>query len=166
MSLNWYEKEYIMESISTLNSVIPHSHKNNFSEKTVPTIEAVDQEKQSNLIHNKYLQPDQVEISEASRKKLSASENKNPQESADIEDKVMSKKELVANNEANESNIDKEIRKLSMEILELSIQIQMLEGKENKESLKEKQELEVELAMKKGVLDAAIGRKLQIASLS
>jgi hypothetical protein len=31
---------------------------------------------------------------------------------------------------------------------------------------KEKQALEVELAMKKGVLEATIGRKLQIATLS
>lgn len=153
-----------MESFSTVNSVISHVHNKISPEKTVPAIEVLPQEKQSNTLHNKYLQPDQVEISEASRKKLSESEGKDPQELADTTEKVMTKGEVNVTSKANESDIDKEIRELSMQILEISVQIQMLEGKENKESVEEKQALEVELAIKKGRLEATIGRKLQMAT--
>jgi hypothetical protein len=155
-----------MESMSTINSVISNVHNKAPRETPVPTTEIVPQETQSNTLYNKYLQPDQVEISEASRKKLSESEEKDPQELADTSDKVMTKEEVDATSKTNESDIDKQIRELSMEILDISIQIQMLEGKENKESVEERQALEVELAMKKGLLEATIGRKLQMATLA
>jgi hypothetical protein len=155
-----------MESMSTINSVISNVHNKAPRETPVPTTEIVPQETQSNTLYNKYLQPDQVEISEASRKKSSESEEKDPQELADTSDKVMTKEEVDATSKTNESDIDKQIRELSMEILDISIQIQMLEGKENKESVEERQALEVELAMKKGLLEATIGRKLQMATLA
>lgn len=155
-----------MESMSTINSVISNAHNKTPLETPVPTTEIVPQETQSNTLYNKYLQPDQVEISEASRKKLSESEEKDPQKLADTSDKVVNKEEVNATSKTNESDIDKQIRELSMEILDISIQIQMLEGKENKESVEERQALEVELAMKKGLLEATIGRKLQMATLT
>jgi len=51
-----------------------------------------------------------------------------------------------------------------MQILELSVKIQMLQDKEDKESVQERQKLEVDLAMKKGELEAAMDRKLQLAA--
>ncbi len=42
----------------------------------------------------------------------------------------------------------------------------MLQDKEDKESVKERQKLEVDLASKKGELEAAMDRKLQLATLS
>ncbi len=65
---------------------------------------------------------------------------------------------------AIESDLDKRIRELSMEILDLSVKIQMLQDKVDKESVKERQKLEVDLAMKKGELEAAMDRKLQLAA--
>jgi len=53
-----------------------------------------------------------------------------------------------------------------MEILEMTIQIELLKAKEDSESIKERRSLEVELEIKKGVLEAAITRKLDIAKLS
>jgi hypothetical protein len=42
----------------------------------------------------------------------------------------------------------------------------MLQDKEDKKSVKERQSLEVELAMKKGQLEAAMDRKLQQAAIT
>ena len=154
-----------MESMSIINSTASQAHNNASLKEAVPAKVVVPQEKQSNTPQNNYLQPDQVEISEASRKKLSE-EEKGPQELADTANSVLAKEEVNGTSKANESDIDQEISKLSMEILDISIQIQMLEGKENKESVKERQALEVELAMKKGLLEATISRKLQMAALS
>ena len=50
-----------------------------------------------------------------------------------------------------------------MEILELSVKVQMLQDKEDKASVKERQSLEVDLAMKKGKLEALLEQKLQQA---
>jgi hypothetical protein len=69
--------------------------------------------------------------------------------------------EEAAAEKSNESDLDKQIRELSMEILELSVKVQMLQDKEDKESVKERQSLEVDLAIKKGQLEAAMDRKLQ-----
>ena len=154
-----------MESISTINNVIPSIDKKYSLEKASMPIDVEPQENPTNtLLSSKYLQPDQVNISETSRKKLSESEEEDQKTSTDISDKVMTKEEVIATSKAND--IDKEIRELSMEILDITIQIEMLKGKENKESIKERQALEVELAIKKGVLDATIGRKLQMATQS
>lgn len=156
-----------MESISTLTNAIPQTNKGYSQEKATPSVDVSLEEKQSNtLLNNKYLQPDEVEISEASLKKLSESE----EDQKDLEntiDKAMSKEEAAAAiNKPNESDIDKEIRELSLEILELSIKIEMLKAKEDKESVKEIQALEVDLAIKKGTLEATISRKLQMATLA
>jgi hypothetical protein len=154
-----------MESMSIIHSTASPAHNNVSPKEAVPAKAVVHQEKQSNMPHNNYLQPDQVEISEASRKKLSE-EEKGPQELAGTANSVMTKEEVNGTSKANQSDIDQEISKLSIDILDISIQIQMLEGKENKESVEERQALEVELAMKKGLLEATISRKLQMAALS
>ncbi|MDX2367297.1 MAG: hypothetical protein QNK36_02640 [Colwellia sp.] len=156
-----------MESISTINTVTPPIDKKYSREEILPTIDIQPSKKQSNtLLTSKFLQPDQVEISEASRKKSSEAQEKSLQKLADTTDKVMTKEETAATSKATEGDIDKEIRELSMEILEITVQIEMLNGKEDKESIKERQALEVELAMKKGALEATISRKLQMATLS
>jgi len=76
----------------------------------------------------------------------------------------MTAEEAAAAEKAKESDLDKKIRELSMEILELSVKIQMLQDKEDKESVKERQSLEVDLAIKKGELEATMDRKLQQAA--
>lgn len=58
-----------MESISTITSVIPHTNKGYSQEQVIPAVEIALEEKQSNkLLRNKYLQSDEIEISEASLK--------------------------------------------------------------------------------------------------
>ena len=156
-----------MDSISTPTSVIPHTNTVVSQEKVIPVNEASIGEKQSNISsNNKYLQPDKVEISEASLKKLSESEEEDQKKSLSTIDKVKTKEDAEAISKTNESDIDEEIRELSLEILELTIKIEMLKAKEDKKSVEERQALEVELAVKKGTLEATINRKLQMATLA
>jgi len=151
-----------MTSISTTTTNVLASTYNNLAEeKTMP-----EEKQQNTLVESKYLQPDQVDISESGQKKLSESETEDQKSLAENANQVMTKEEVDATNKANESDIDKEISKLSMEILELTVQIEMLKAKEDAESVKEKQSLETELAIKKGTLEAAIERKLQMAALT
>jgi hypothetical protein len=156
-----------MESISTITSVISHKNTSSSQEKIIPVNEISIGEKQSNTSsNNKYLQPDKVEISEASLKKLSESEEEDQKKSLNITDELKTKEDAEAISKTNESDIDEEIRELSLEILELTIKIEMLKAKEDKESVEERQALEVELAIKKGTLEATINRKLQMATLA
>jgi hypothetical protein len=156
-----------MESISTITSVISHKNTSPSQEKIIPVNEISIGEKQSNTSsNNKYLQPDKVEISEASLKKLSESEEEDQKKSLNITDELKTKEDAEAISKTNESDIDEEIRELSLEILELTIKIEMLKAKEDKESVEERQALEVELAIKKGTLEATINRKLQMATLA
>jgi len=153
-----------MENISTISSFTPPAQKKDVQEIIIDTNEVVNIEDSSNKsLKDKYLQPDQVEISEASRKKLS-DEEKDQEQPSNISNKLTTKDEAEVTKGANDSDIDKDIRELSMEILELTIKIEMLKAKEDKESVKEAQTLEVELAMKKGILDATVARKLQMAA--
>jgi len=120
---------------------------------------------------SKQLQPDQLALSEEARAK-SAEAEANTKEKDEAKTNIdasslsgaMSPEEAAAAEKAKESDLDKQIRELSMEILELSVKIQMLQDKEDKESIKERQSLEVDLAMKKGELEATLERKLQQAS--
>ena len=61
--------------------------------------------------------------------------------------------------------MDEEIRELSMKILELTLKIEMLKAKEDKESVKERKSLETELAISKGRLEAKLKQKLDTAKL-
>jgi len=120
---------------------------------------------------NKQLQPDQLAISEEAKTKsaeASSEETKEGKKNFDASNlnNVMTAEEAAAADKANENDLDKRIRELSMEILELSVQIQMLQDKEDKESVKERQKLEVDLTIKKGELEAAMDRKLQLASMA
>ncbi|HBY88519.1 MAG TPA: hypothetical protein DEO86_21925, partial [Colwellia sp.] len=119
---------------------------------------------------SKQLQPDQLALSEEARTKSAEAE-------ANTEEKdvgktsidasslrgAMSPAEAAAAEKAKESDLDTQIRELSMEILELSVKVQMLQDKEDKASIKERQSLEVDLAMKKGKLEALLEQKLQQA---
>jgi hypothetical protein len=121
----------------------------------------------SSIEKGKQLQPDQLALSEEAKAKSTEAE-KSDEDKKNIDasslGNVMTADEAAAAEKAQESELDKEIRELSMEILELSVKIQMLQDKEDKESVKERQSLEVDLAIKKGQLEAAMDRKLQQAA--
>lgn len=138
------------------------------SSPQVPTSQETS-ESVSNIEKNKQLQPDQLALSEEAKAKSTEAE-KNDKDKKNIDasslGNVMTAEEAAAAEKAQESDLDKEIRELSMEILELSVQIQMLQDKEDKESVKERRSLEVDLAIKKGQLEAAMDRKLQQAAVS
>jgi len=148
--------------------------------KAVPDTSGVaqipSQESATSSSTNKQLQPDKLALSEEAKAKSAEVNSEENSTKATAEDKkrfdasglnnVMTAEEAAEADKANESDLDKRIRELSMEILDLSVHIQMLQDKEDKESVKERQKLEVDLAMKKGELEAAMDRKLQLASLS
>lgn len=146
-----------MKIISPIPNVTPSVSKDYSQEKALPQ-----DEKSTAVLESEHLQPEQVEISEASRKKLSESEEDTTKNFST----VMTTEEVEAEKKKNESDLDKEIRKLSVEILEITIQIEMLKNKEDKESIKERQTLEAELALKKGTLEAMVDRKLQMTTPS
>jgi len=121
----------------------------------------------SDIEKSKQLQPDQLALSEEAKEKSTEAEKKDQdKKSIDASSlgNVMTAEEAAAAEKAQESDLDKEIRELSMEILELSVKIQMLQDKEDKESVKERRSLEVDLAIKKGQLEATMDRKLQQAA--
>jgi hypothetical protein len=153
-----------MDTISSISSTVVLTHKEHISDKAIVASEVAKIESSANnSSKDKYLQPDQVEISEASRNKLSDEEKEKP---LNLSNKLKAKDEVEAETKKGDGNsdIDKKIRELSMEILELTIKIEMLKAKEDKESVKEAQALEVELAMKKGILEATVAMKLQMAT--
>ncbi len=117
---------------------------------------------------NKQLQPDEVVLS--AEAKSAAAEEKEAENKKNIDasslNGVMSPEEAAAAKKSGESDLDKEIRELAMKVLELSVKIQLLQDKEDKESVKERRALEVDLAITKGQLDAAIKRKLEQAAVS
>jgi len=121
----------------------------------------------SSIEKSKQLQPDQLALSEESKAKSTEAEKKDEDKKnidANSLRNTMTAEEAAAAEKAQESDLDKEIRELSMEILELSVKIQMLQDKEDTESVKERRSLEVDLAIKKGQLEAAMDRKLQLAA--
>ena len=116
---------------------------------------------------NKRLQQDQVALSDEAKAKSAEAEQKNEDKKsidASSLNNNMTAEEAAAAEKSDESELDERIKELSIQILELSVKIQMLQDKEDKESVKERQSLEVELAMKKGELEAAMDRKLQLAA--
>lgn len=121
------------------------------TEQEVPT---------NNALNSKQLQPDTLDISEESQEKALA------EESTTKPKELMSETEVEQSTEGEESQLDKEIRALSVEIMEISIQIELLKTKEDTESKEELNALEVELEIKKGVLKAKIEQKLDLAALS
>ena len=119
---------------------------------------------------SKQLQPDQLVLSEEARAKSAeaeASTKEKDEEKKSIDASslsgAMSPAEAAAAEKAKESDLETQIRELSMEILELSVKVQMLQDREDKASVKERQSLEVDLAMKKGKLEALLEQKLQQA---
>jgi len=135
-----------------------------------PVIEVTRQDIATNQSSDKKLQPDQLALSEEAKAKSAQATSEEDQDKKSIDasslSETMTPEEVAEAEKANESELDKRIRELSMEILDLSVQIQMLQDKEDKESVKERQNLEVDLAMKKGELEAAMDRKLQMAAVS
>jgi hypothetical protein len=170
-----------MDSINTSNlashlSVTDNSHSAHTTRAPVVSKPVVNTPQQTEAIipdKSKQLQPDQLALSDEARAKsaeaeASTEEKDEAKKSIDASslNGAMTAEEAAAAEKAKESDLDKKIRELSMEILELSVKIQMLQDKEDKESIKERQSLEVDLAMKKGELEATLERKLQQASAS
>jgi hypothetical protein len=116
---------------------------------------------------NNRLQQDKVALSDEAKAKSAEAEEKDESKKnidASSLNNSMTAKEAAETEKTNESELDERIKELSIQILELSVKIQMLQDKEDKESVKERQSLEVDLAMKKGELEAAMDRKLQLAA--
>jgi len=160
-----------MESITTQPPFLSHNTTANTSPiDIVATQTAITTDITTTSAKNKALQPDQLALSEEAKTKSAAAEKKDSEDKKSIDASSLSNtktaEEAAATGESNESDLDKEIRELGMKVLELSVQIQMLQDKEDKESVKERQKLEVDLAMTKGQLDAAIKRKLKQATVS
>lgn len=78
------------------------------------------------------LQSDDVVISKESQEKLAA-ENKLTKED---KTKLTAEQQAKISEDKNESSIDEEIRELSIKILELTLQIELLKSKEDTESKK------------------------------
>ena len=156
-----------MDSITSQNSLLSHNIPTVVSNSSI--VSTAPEAITTVSAKNKQLQPDQLALSEEAKAKSAEAEEKH-EDKTSIDGSslsgVMSPEEAAAAEKASESDLDKQIRELSMEILELSVKIQMLQDKEAKESIKERQSLEVDLAMKKGQLEAAMDRKLQQASVS
>ncbi len=156
-----------MESISSTN-IIPTITQHSNQGVAVSETNSTHHENISTQSNSSQLQPDTVELSEESKAKSAEAEKKEDTNKAmdgSRLNSVMTKEELDAANKADASELDEQIRELSMEILELSLKIEMLKAKEDNESMKERQALEVDLAIKKGQLEAAMDRKLQLAAL-
>ena len=119
---------------------------------------------------NKQLQTDKIVLSAEAKAKSAEAEENEGEDKKSIDasslNGVKSTAEVEAENKASESDLDKEIRELSMKMLELSVKIQLLQDKEDKESVKERRALEVDLAITKGQLEAAMDRKLKLAAIS
>ncbi|NQY88800.1 MAG: hypothetical protein HRT51_13840 [Colwellia sp.] len=121
---------------------------------------------------SKQLQPDQLALSEEAKTKSAEAEagtKEKDEDKTSIDasrlNGVKTAEEAAASDKTNESDLDREIRELGMEVLELTVKIQLLQDKEDKESVKERRALEVDLAITKGQLDAAIKRKLKQAGM-
>lgn len=168
-----------MDSINTSSltahlSITDNSHSAHTTRASVvsnPVVNTPQQSESAIPDKNKQLQPDQLALSEEAKAKSAeaeASTNEKDEAKKSIDASslsgAMSPEEAAAAEKAKESDIDKQIRELSMEILELSVKVQMLQDKEDKESVKERQSLEVDLAMKKGELEALLDAKLQQAN--
>ena len=155
--------------MASITTQVPNLAQNTATTTTVsPIVTTPEKTAETIQTKSKQLQPDKVALSEEAKAKSAEAEETEHKNNIDASslNGVKSTAEVAAENKSSESELDKEIRELSIEILELSVKIQMLQDKEDKESVKERQKLEVDLAMKKGQLEAAIDRKLQLAAVS
>jgi len=129
----------------------------------------------SSAANTKYLQSENVNISKESQEKL-LNERKEQELAAekvhsdDGEEKKepipaeLEKEEQVnAKEDSGKSELDEAIAELEMKILKLSVEIELLKVKGDKESLKAAEKLEVDLSMLKGSLDAKLKLKLDMS---
>ena len=112
------------------------------------------------------LQPDQVEISKAGQEKVLQDKELEKEPLEEEEKKVMSVNDAKKTTKSEKNELDEQIKELSSEILKITIQIELLRTKEDAKSVKERRSLEVDLAIKKGALEATIKRKSDIAKLA
>ena len=161
------KKEVSMESISSKNTVLAqHTPAATTASAIVSTPEKITATIPET---GKQLQPDKVVLSAEGKAKSTEAEEKEGEDKKSIDASSlnnMTAEEAAAAEKASESDLDKEIRELSMKVLELSVKIQLLQDKEDKESVKERRILEVDLAITKGQLEAAMDRKLKLAAVS
>jgi len=156
-----------MASISKIITSQP-SLNNLAKDKLVPSIK-ITRDVPVKLITPTTLQPDKVVISKESQEK-NASEIKGTEENINNQNKENPKltpeQEAKLSEEKEESDLDKIIQELSVKVMELSLQIELLKSKEDIESVKERKALEIELALTKGRLEAKLKEKLDTAKLS
>ena len=118
------------------------------------------QDTATNALQTKYLQPDKVVISLASQQKMSAEEKESEEKSISLvtEDELIENQQQTKN---GKGDLEKEIRELSLEIMQLTLQVELLKSRADEESLKQSKSLEVELALKKGMLNAKLEQQLE-----
>ncbi len=115
-----------MESISS-TSITPTITQYSTQGVAISGINSTHHEATSTQSSSSQLQPDTVELSEESQaKSVEAEKNEDTKKTIDGSrlNNVMTKEELEAANKAEESELDKQIRELSMEILVRSNQQQ------------------------------------------
>ena len=151
--------------------------------KQTPIIEealSAQNSKAVNTSNIKLLQPDQVFISKESQDKL-LKENSLEKASDKIGENTETTEEEIKETGATEINkdeqvdassdktmseLDEVIAELEMKILELTVEIELLKVKGDEESLKEAEKLEIDLAMLKGMLEAKLKIKLDMAKIN
>jgi hypothetical protein len=122
----------------------------------------------TNALEVKQLQTDTLVLfAEAQQKAAEETKGKNIMAFSSTDDKVLSDSEQAANDTKEQETALKEaISKLTMEIMDISMQLAQLKGKDDEKSAKENQSLENELAIKKGMLEAKISQQMDLTKLS
>jgi len=160
--------------------VVPslNSSKQGLSSKDIAYAEVVlsPKNKNMNAVETKVLQTDQVIISKESQDKLLKENETNSlektsefTEATEKENKetviteIKRDEQVDASGEEAMSELDEVIAELEMKILELTVKVELLKVKGDEESLKEAEKLEIDLAMLKGLLEAKLKLKLDMA---
>lgn len=111
----------------------------------------------TNAYEAKQLQKDTVNLSEEGQKKSAEESNHKDFRT------TKTSTEPVNDTEEQAKALREAIAKLIMEIMEISRKITQLRTKDDEKSIKERQSLENELALKKGMLDAKVTEQLELA---
>jgi len=119
----------------------------------------------TNAYKVKQLQPDVLVLSEEAQHK--AAETKAAEQIKGEDFMALgSADEPEADVNEQEKALEEAISKLSIEIMEISIELALLKTKDDEQSLKESQALENELAFKKAMLEAKVSQQLELAKSS
>jgi hypothetical protein len=153
-----------MESMLAQSSPLLHNTTApaSFSPINSETSEITAESSTSATDKSKTLQSDQLTLSDEAKAKSEEADKQETEDKKYIDARSLSNVEAEETTEkSSETDLDEKIRELSMKILELTVEIQMLQEKVDKESVEERRRLEVDLAITKGQLDEAIKLKLK-----